>query len=98
MSYKILYDPELSHKYPPEKEGPAIVGWIISFLLAAALLFIMSISGVLNHVKYWILPGDPVVTEAAFADLMEGLEAGEPIAEAFTDFCVEILEDENVSS
>lgn len=95
MSYKILYDPELNRKFPVKKDNRAGIGWVVSLFVLAVFLIMVAIPGVSDSVKQWVMPGDLPATEAAFTGFVGRLKAGEGMSEAFTDFCIEILQDGN---
>lgn len=89
MSYCVEYNPELKNRYPELKKPRVIVpvGAFFCCILAIAALYIITTSGVLRY----LIPGDPDVTTAAFETLVDEIGAGEPVREAFVDFCKEII-------
>lgn len=89
MGYRISYNPELKEKYPPvQKRGRK--GWTVFFL--AIMLVLLLFQDVRLKVKEWLLPGDAAVTEAALTDMIQDVRSDTPLKEAFTVFCLEILE------
>lgn len=45
-----------------------------------------------NALKELLLPGDAAVTAAALQDLTSALKTGEPFADAFADFCHQVIQ------
>lgn len=96
MSYRIAYSPEKNSKYPLRKERKFGYTWIVT--IAAVALALLGIIGVHreNALKSLLLPGNPVVTEAALKTMVTDIRGGEPVADAFTAFCREIIENANL--
>ena len=82
MGYRITYYQNRIHKRPIKKRGKLPWAGIISGALALLLLC----GG-----WRWLLPGNARVTEAALGQLVENVRAGEPMGEAITVFCREII-------
>ena len=80
MAYRIVYGPE------KKSAGSKWKGWIAGGVIALALL-----GRVLGWGQY-LIPGDAAVTAAAFEEMIAGIGAGEPLRQAFGDFCREILD------
>ena len=64
---------------------------------AAALLVVLLALLVLNpqirgQVKNFLLPGDAEVTEAALIEMVSSIKEGEPVGDAVTAFCREIID------
>ena len=89
MAYQIQYK-TVGHKkyakYKPSFRKPGKRFWV---LLAAAILLITALAG--EPIKRFLLPGNPEITEQALSDMLEDLQAGAPLGETVTAFCVEIL-------
>jgi len=43
-------------------------------------------------IKEWLIPGNPVVTEEAIRDMILNLQNGLPVSEAFSHFCIRIIQ------
>lgn len=88
MAYKIQYSPEAAHRYPAQKHHPRgnLWRWIPIVLVLAAALW-MRVKGIPD----FLIPGDPTVTRAAAAMMMDELRAGVSPEDAITVFCQEIL-------
>ena len=89
MSYRVSYNPELSVKYalkmsPKKKISKSFV--VIGLVAALA-------TGVWMRVDMlrFLIPGDPDVTAAAFSEMVERVEMGEPLRESLLAFCREII-------
>ncbi len=94
MAYRIDYTlsaervpvSEPVRRDPRKKRGGV---WVAVLLLAALL-------------ARWLFPGGiapletPASTKAAVAELMDGLKNGEPVGEALTVFCREIIQNGQV--
>lgn len=88
MSYCIEYNPELNRKYPSIKRIRRKPPMKILILLAVFVsTYILVQSG---YIKY-LLPGNPDVTISAFSALVEQVGDGEPVKDAFIEFCEEII-------
>lgn len=83
MGYRIAYSTETSHKFPEQIRKNRPLLWVAAAALAIGLL-----------AGGWklILPGDPEVTGTALAGLAEDIRAGEPLGQAVTAFCREIVD------
>ena len=88
MSYKIQYTPEVCHRYPLKEKRPQVKWgrWIPFVLLLAAVLGIR-----LYGIPDFLIPGDPEVTKAAAAMLIDELHAGTSVDDAVTVFCKEVF-------
>lgn len=58
----------------------SVIGFIVLFALSDTKL------------RRLILPGDPVVTERALSELVVDIRQGQPVSDAITAFCGEILD------
>lgn len=96
MSYTIQYGPS----------GKAEAEWNSSRTkrkrrTAAAILLAVVAIGVLllggaDRVRDFLIPGDPEVTKAAFAQFTENIRQGEPVGDAITAFCREIIDNADI--
>ncbi len=91
MGYRVDY-PQGSKVQNQRKRPSRVFPFTIFFFL----LFLLFTS------RYWhqgaeilqeaLLPGDAAVTAAALRDLTLALKTGEPFANAFTDFCHQVMQ------
>ena len=91
MSYHISYEPHLKGKYPPLKKRMVSGKWIFTIALLIGIILLSTVPNASSRIRDLILPGDPQKTEAALSDFASDLQEGEGIKEAFTSFCLEIL-------
>lgn len=88
MAYKISYGPEIRF----QKSGPRKKHKLLMWLLVVILLLAFYASGLNETVAYWLLPGDPEVTSDALQTMVQRIETGENVSEAFSCFCQEIID------
>ena len=90
MGYRILYDNDNIQIATVGTKKP------FSRIIAVLLIFMLIVGGLKtigwDSLKYYLLPGDPHITETAFCSMMESIRTGEPVKDAVTAFCVEIIE------
>lgn len=91
MSYKILYDPKLTRKFPHHRGLSSVSKWT-AIIIAVVLATVIITRKPMNEKR---LSHNLEVTSAAFADMIEDLNAGETMMEAFSDFCVKIIKNES---
>lgn len=65
---------------------------ITAVVLLAVLCAGLLLSGGAEKLKNLIIPGDPEVTKAAFAQFTEDIRQGERVGDAITAFCREIID------
>ena len=90
MGYQISYNPEDDHKYPPcqpMKRGK----WACWVMVCAVLFGMVGIPKVRSKLEMLLIPGDVQVTKAAFSDMLDQIQTGQPIDEAVSAFCREII-------
>lgn len=85
MAYRIEYDSGGATRQEVRKKRFSAV-WLV-LAVAAAIL----IPGIRTAVWHWLLPGDGAVTAQALGELVTDLQTGEPLGEAVTAFCREII-------
>ena len=86
MSYQIQYEPEKNRKFPvrnKKKNNPTA-----AVVVALILVVCMGI-GLRTG---WLIPGDPQVTTEAISHMVDMLRQGQPVQDAVTAFCTEVLE------
>lgn len=83
MGYKIQYN-TMGKKYIASRNyKPLIISICIIALFGTTYL--------LREKLYYLLPGDPEVTQDALSALIDNLSAGESFGEAITAFCQEVI-------
>ncbi|MBQ7768501.1 MAG: hypothetical protein IJ403_06445 [Oscillospiraceae bacterium] len=93
MSYRVDYNPEMKNRYPAfvriKRKVP-----VRSLLIVVAVITICY--GIYrSNLLHYLIPGDPVVTTAAFSGMLDNIEAGETVRQAFLEFCKEIIVNAN---
>lgn len=63
----------------------------VIFLCGAAFFAGIRAVGV-ERIQNFLIPGDPVVTKAAFEKMTDDLRSGTGLSEAFSDFCYVVLD------
>lgn len=92
MGYRIVYD--RNPKYDDRttfhwgKFQTAAAGFLAVFFLLTGTFWPEG-KAMLQRI---LIPGDAEVTIAAFSSMVEQIQAGEPIGDAVTAFCGEIIE------
>lgn len=91
MGYRIQYNPEENKRYPTKLIAAVRQHWQRGIVIIVVLA--LGLAGLYNGqiIKTWLLPGDPEVTESAVASMVETIRAGEPVRDAVTAFCLEIM-------
>ena len=97
MSYRISYGQTLIKEMIKEpainKQGKIIPALLIAGCILAVSVFASGSDGL----REYILPGNAEVTEAALSELVSNVRSGEPLGEAITVFCQEIIENANIA-
>lgn len=93
MAYRIVYGP-----MPPVSREKNYKFLRIQMLTALfLLLFVLLVRQAWPEgtavLRSMLLPGEPTVTEAAFSEMVIDIQSGEPVREAFTAFCRQIVDD-----
>ena len=63
---------------------------VTCLLISCIIVVFLSLTGGIDGLKQYILPGDADITKAALNTLISDLKNGEPIDSAVTAFCQEI--------
>ena len=88
MGYKVQYG---VNRHERRNRRALLRKWVIAILLDVILVtaWVMDMRGTLYEA---LLPGDPVVTASALENLRQDLASGEPLGEAVTAFCREVID------
>ena len=90
---EIDYNPEMKKRYPSfVKFRRKVRVWPL--LITVGVVTICYGIYRRNLLRY-LIPGDPAVTTAAFSGMVDNIEAGKTIRQAFLDFCKEIIVNAN---
>ena len=91
MGYRIDYSTAGSLRQPLKKK----TSWAAFAALVCVLGLVFGAMLIKNTafawVKMYLLPGDPAVTAAALENMAADLKAGQPVWDAITAFCAEII-------
>lgn len=89
MGYRITYKSTYMKNKTQDWQGKSnVLKWIFALIVCFFLLL-----AIFNtEVRRLFLPGDPVVTERALSELVVDIREGQPVSDAVTAFCREILE------
>lgn len=91
MGYQVLYE-SVGKMEKPKPEKHRISGVLAVVMICVLVIGAVAVkAGALPWVKEYLIPGDPDVTAAALQDMVAGLQSGEPLGEAITAFCREIV-------
>lgn len=92
MGYSIQYLSVGKKKYPTKSKKDWKLRQVAAVTGLVLLAAVMNIKTIREQLFRFLLPGDPVITQAGLAQLVEDVRQGEPVAVALTDFCVFIVE------
>lgn len=90
MGYSIQYGKEMIKIQHPSKMSYKSKFLVTCLLISCIIIVFLSLTGGIDCMKQYILPGDADVTKAALNTLVSNLKNGEPIDGAVTAFCQEI--------
>lgn len=92
MSYCVEYNPEFNCKYPRPKRRKCLPNKKVLYLL---IFFVAMYVFVQGRAYRYLIPGNPEVTISAFSTMVEQVDEGAPIKDAFFTFCQEIIANGN---
>lgn len=96
MSYKIQYNMSSKTERNYNKQFNKNIGIVYLTIVLLICLFIGKHLGS-AEIRKFLIPGDDAVTSAAFAEMTNQIQQGTEIKEAFTNFCMEIIENARIS-
>lgn len=91
MAYRIVYGPEIPPQYRKKHTNCRLRLFTAISLLLFTLLVKEFFPAGTEKMQEFLLPGNPTITQAALNSMMNQLQSGEPLADALTVFCKEIL-------
>lgn len=93
MSYRVDYNPQMKNRYPSfiKKRRKVPVRPLLIAITAIAISYSIYRSDLLHY----LIPGDTAVTTAAFSEMVDNIEAGKNVRQAFLGFCKEIIVNAN---
>ena len=92
MSYSIHYDSDNPNFRPQKKPVFGIIGAILVIMVCAAAIG-WAIPQQVMQFKEALLPWTRAEVKAAFSNLQDDLQQGQPLADAVTAFCQEMIHD-----
>ncbi len=93
MAYQIQYDPALKKKYPKTAKQRATKQQIFTAATLLVMILLLATNPTTKAaIRYFLIPGDPGITSAAFDGLLQDIKDGENWGDAVTAFCEEIIE------
>lgn len=91
MGYRIAYNGYEIRKVETISKSKERNVKKISLLIVGVILLVIGVVGH-EYLEQMLIPGDKIVTKTAFSHMMTDIKSGEPVAEAFTDFCKVIID------
>ena len=92
MAYYIQYDQGFNQKRSENLPRKYDRKFIIAVIVVASILLVWLITPVRLAILDYLLPGNGEVTLHAAQEMIKDLKNGQSIKEAFSEFCIEILE------
>ncbi len=92
MSYSIHYDSDNPNFIPQKKPLFGFVGAILVIMVCAVAIG-WAIPQQVDQFREALFPWTREETKAAFSELRDDLRQGEPLPDAVTAFCLEIIHD-----
>ena len=92
MGYTIQYGPAGKAEAAWHAKRRKKAGAILAVCVLAVVFAAMVLSGGFEEIKNYLIPGDPEVTQAAFAQFTEDIRQGDTVGDAITAFCREIID------
>lgn len=92
MAYVIQYDGQVDMRFNQYKKKSINPKRILLLSMVILIAFTWMITPARVAVLDFILPGDGAVTRRAAEDMLRQIKEGQPFREAFSDFCIEIID------
>ena len=92
MSYYIEYGPAIPTQYIKKPRTIRLQAMTATWFLLFSFLVRAFFPEGTEYLRQVLLPDAPTVTQVALEDLMVDLRNGEPLDDAFTAFCVYIID------
>ena len=96
MAYQIQYGQTAMHIKLEDDRKKKSSPWIKSLIPVLVVLFLAYLLNT-DSVQEFLIPGDKEITKAAWSQMTQSLEDGEPLTEVFRTFCSEIVHKSDVS-
>lgn len=96
MAYRIVYGPDIPAQYRKRARSHRLQVMIAVCLLIFALLVKQFFPAGADKLQQLLLPGVQTTTQLALSELMNDIQEGITLGDAFTVFCREILENAKI--
>lgn len=96
MGYRIEYGQMITKVKIKENVRKTSVEWLLKVVATGCVLLFLAFLWGKENIRDYFIPGDPDITEQAAKCFLEDVRNGESIKDAFTNFCLEIIENEGV--
>lgn len=94
MAYRIEYGPPVPVQYQARSNKHSLQVMTAVFLLLFTLLVKVYYPAGTAKLREFLLPGMPSVTQQALETMVSELRDGDPLRDAFTAFCEQIISDD----
>ena len=98
MSYRIEYGPPIPPQYVQKTNSARIQAMTAAFLLLFSLLVRQFFPAGTEKLRQLLLPQTHTVTQDALEIMMTYLRDGETLTDAFSAFCVYIIDNDEILS
>jgi len=92
VGYTIQYGPAGKAETAWHAKRRKKSGAVLAVCVLVIVFAVLALSGNFEQIKNYLIPGDPEVTKAAFAQFTEDIRQGDTVGDAITAFCREIIE------
>ena len=97
MGYRIQYGQTMTKEEIKEPVDTKRMKPLLAIILLICIVFFFIFLGGTETLRDCFIPGDPEITEAAVKMFIEDVREGESIGDAITAFCLEIIDNADVS-
>lgn len=91
MGYRVDY-PQGGNAQKQKKPSSRVIPFTILFFLLFLFCTVQYWRQGAETLREFLLPGDAAVTAAALQDFTQALKTGEPLSNAFAEFCQRVIQ------
>lgn len=91
MGYRITYTQFARKQMLVSKRSTLLKRIVVPVILISFLIAVCWVGWSSHTIRYWLLPGDPQITEQALGEFVLDLKKGRALSDALTSFCCEIM-------